>query len=215
MGMDPCSAYVGYRQARRRWASGDTGTIHRVDDDDTPFPRTVSYRIAFDAISGIDVIIQEVPQPIDVPTMLDMVGTCLDALMRRDTGPEAEIDPVGIAIAIAEAARTIPGATVGVASPAMPWSPMKAFHRDASGRPWSMDLSRETAMCERAAAPPALRIDYNAPGRNASIRIGRLSVLSPDARGAPLDPITVLRAIAAFDRLRSHASPSEGNADDR
>lgn len=211
VGMDPSSAYVGYRHARKRWRSGDTGTVHRTDDDERPYPRSVSYRIVFDAISGMDVVIQDLPEPLEVATMLDMVATCLMALISRDAGPEADIDPVEMAIALAETARNRPHATLGVASAAMPWSPMQAFHRDSSGRPWPMDVSAEKTACAEASVPPALRIDYHAPGRNASLRIGRLSVLSPDARGTPLDPMTVLRSMRTLERLRTRTTGEHGD----
>jgi len=197
------TSLVGLRRAHARWSQGDAGAIHRTDEDDLAFPRSVGFRVVFDSISGMHVIIQEAPGPIDVPTMVEVTSRCLDAVIHQDAGPDPAIDPLQIAIALAETARMRPDAALGVASAAMPWSPLRVFHRDADGRPWPLDVSNEIRACEAMAVPPTLRIDYHAPGRNPSIRIGRMSVQSPEIRTTPPDAVTVLRAMASLDRLMS------------
>jgi hypothetical protein len=185
---------------------GVPGALYRADDPDDGPVGMVCFNAGGSRSDGFDVNMRDLPEGTTMREAAGLASHCMRAMILGDECADTEEDPLEIALAAAEIARTIPGMLLGCASAPTPWRPLKAFSRDGTGR--STPCLAVDAIAQEIAAtggmPTALAIRYRCNVRVPLLSIGASTITVPPVTGEEgMDPIRLMRAMAALDRMRN------------
>lgn len=190
------------QDALAAYDAGVSYSLIRMDESEGGGETRLLLKAKLTPFREVDVKIDHVPPGTTLREGAEVASRCLLALADSDEGPPCRYDPLDLALAVAEIARTVPGMQRGCGLAPMPWRALRAFSRDADGRPYDCPAVDEIAG-GTGRLVPVLGVNYSGGGATPFLRISCVSAHSPELVSERLDPIALMRAMAALEDLRS------------